>query len=142
MSATVTTDYGTAISCVSDVDLSGRLVTGRAVLSQALARRVQTPRFPAQGSLIDDKNYGYWVAGELGDDLTPGDIAVIASNIDAEFRKDERVVDSSTTATVGLDPVSGVQTLTTVSTITDGAGPFPLVLAISAVTTTILGDQG
>jgi len=133
---TTTTDYGTAIPCVQDIDLSGNLVTGRAVLSQALARRLLTPR----GRLIDDANYGYDVAGELGDDLGPNDVSVIAGNIDTEFRKDERVVDSSTVATLSV--VGGLQTLTTTSTITDGDGPFPLVLGISGVTVTILGDQG
>lgn len=125
-------DFGTAIPCVQDIDLSGRTVTGRTVLSEALARRLLTPR----GKLIDDANYGYWVAGELGDDIGQNDIAKIAGNIDVEFRKDQRVIDSTTTATVGL--VDGVQTLTTMSTVTSGAGPFSLVLSISQVTLTIL----
>lgn len=122
-------DFGTDWSCVMDLDPMGQMVTGRDVLSQALVRRITTPR----GRLLSNPNYGYDVTGEINDDLSTQEVGQIASNMDAEFMKDERVVSSSTSATLTSDGV-----LTTTTTITDGAGPFPLVLQISAVGISIL----
>jgi hypothetical protein len=121
-------NFGSDLSGSFDPDPMGQQVTGRLLLSQALVRRITTPR----GRLLDDPSYGYDVSGELGDDVAPNVAGRIAANIDAEFTKDERVVSSSTVATFN----SGV--LDTTTTVTDGAGPFKLVLAISGVTVAIL----
>jgi phage baseplate assembly protein W len=124
------TDYGTTLSCFPDIDPTGRLITGLQVLSEALARRITTPR----GRLLDDPNYGYDITSEVDDDVSPADVAEIAANMDAEFEKDERVVASVTTAV--FNPVTGI--LKTSTQITTGAGPFQLDLAVGAVTVAIL----
>jgi hypothetical protein len=121
-------NFGTDLYGVFDIDPMGATVSGRLLLSQALVRRITTPR----GRLLDDPNYGYDVAGELSDDVTDADIATIAATMDAEFLKDERIVSSSTTTTF----VNGV--LNTTTTLQDGTGPFSLVLAISSVTVSVL----
>jgi hypothetical protein len=121
-------DYGTDLSCVFDLDPMGAMVTGRTLLSQALIRRISTPR----GRLLDDPNYGFDVTDALGDDVTAADVAQIGSGMDSEFLKDERVVSSVTVVTFAR----GI--LNTTSTITDGTGPFSLVLSIDKVTGQIL----
>jgi hypothetical protein len=128
-----TTDYGSDMSLLMDLDPMGTVITGRLLLAQALIRRWTTPR----GRLLDDPNYGYAVTDELNDDLGPADINQIAANMDAEAIKDERVVSSQTT--VQFNPATGFLITTTI--IDDGSGPFPLVLQISDVTVTILSQQ-
>lgn len=123
-------NFGTDLSGITDLDPVLAEVSGLKMLGQALARRLITPR----GTLCDDPNYGYDVRGELNDDLAPADVGRIASSIDAELRKDERVADSATTATL---TAAGV--LTTVTVVTPSAGPsFRLVLGISTVTVSVL----
>jgi hypothetical protein len=128
-----TTNYGSDMSLLMDLDPMGTVVIGRLLLAQALIRRWTTPR----GRLLDDPNYGYAVTDELNDDLSPTDISDIADNMDAEAEKDERVVSSSTI--VQFNAVTGF--LITNTTIEDGGGPFQLVLQISDVTVTILSQN-
>lgn len=122
------TDHGLDLGGVEDCDENMTEVNGRLCLAEALARRVTTRR----GSLIDDPDYGTDVTAYLNDDLDIADIARIGSEVDAEFRKDERVIDSKTTVSL----LAGVLTIS--STVTDGAGPFALALAVTDVSTTIL----
>lgn len=128
-----TTNYGSDMSLLMDLDPMGTVVTGRLLLAQALIRRWTTPR----GRLLDDPNYGYAVTDELNDDLGPADINEIAANMDAEAIKDERVISSSTT--VQFNAVDG--NLITNTIVTDGGGPFKLVLSITDVTVTILSQS-
>jgi hypothetical protein len=128
-------NYGSDLSLLFDLDPMGAVVTGRLLLSQALVRRWTTPN----GRLIDDPHYGYSVVDEINDDLAPTDTAQIGSNMDAEAIKDERVSSCSTSVqlvTLG----DGTVALTTTSTVTDGAGPFTLVLQITQLTVTILSQ--
>jgi|SRR5215469_119880 len=120
--------FGITISCVSDIDPLGRLITGFQVLTEALLRRLSTPR----GRLLDDPDYGYDLTDEINDDLTTADIAAIAGRIDAELVKDPRVVSSTTSATF----INGI--LNTTSALVTSVGPFTLYLAVSAVTVTLL----
>lgn len=125
------TDYGTDIAMTADLrglDPAFGSVTGRRCLAEALVRRLQTP----PGRLIDDPDYGYDLIGEINDDLGPADAGRIAVEVTNEVQKDERVVSASTTASFAL----GV--LTVSIEITDGAGPFRLVLAVTAVSATVL----
>ena len=121
-------NYGTDLSCVTDLDPSGAEVSGRLLLGQAIARRLITPR----GRLIDDANYGFDLRQFIDDDLGPADIARIQSGIQTECQKDERVL--SAIATV----VYSAGTLLVTVQIQDGAGPFNLVLAVSSVTAALL----
>jgi hypothetical protein len=121
-------DFGHDLSCTTDLTSDMAEVDGTLQLGQALARRIITPR----GGLIDDPNYGYDVRGFLNDDVTSRTLAEVQAKMDAEFLKDERVLQSSTT----LSFTSGVLTTTTI--IQTANGPFTLVLAISDVTVAIL----
>lgn len=114
--------YGIDLSCVSDLTSDMQQVSGRIALAQACARRLQTPR----GGLIDDPNYGFDVVGEIDDDMSTADIARLGAQIDAELRKDERVLDSTTTATL---VAPGLLIINIV--LQDQAGPFRLVMSAS-----------
>ncbi len=127
---TVSPVYGHDLSCTTDLDPGMLEVDGVTCLSQALFRRIITPR----GTLIDDPNYGFDVTQYLNDDLAQSDLARIASQIDAEFLKDERVIRSSTTVTL---VASGV--LSIASVVNPSVGPaFQLVVTASQVTQQLL----
>lgn len=122
------TDYGTDLSCVADLDPNGTAVSGRLLLGQALARRLSTPR----GRLLEDANYGFDLRQFLDSDLAPVDYAAIRTGVEAECLKDERILSAQATVTL----TNNVLLVSVV--LQDGTGPFPLVLATTNVTTTLL----
>ena len=126
------TDFGTDLDLLTDLTINMRTISGRPALGQALARRLQTPR----GRLLKHPNYGFDLAGRINDDLTQAEIAAIASDVEAECLKDERVLACS------VSSVFAASTLTVVITVTDAAGPFALVLAVSAVNVTLVSGPG
>lgn len=111
-------------------------VTGRTNLQHALVRRLVTPR----GTLVDvaipstTANYGTDVLASANDDLDARGIAMLGASVDAECRKDERVVRAPCAASLA----SGVLTLPI--NVVDGNGPWKLVLAVSQVTLAILSQ--
>ncbi len=125
-------DFGTTLSCTFDLDPMGAVVSGLTALSQALVRRITTPR----GRLLTDPNYGYDVTGELNDDVTTQQVAAIGSAMDQEFLKDQRVFASLTTVTLASDG-----SLDTSSLIQSSLGPFSLVLSVSQVSVAIIQAQ-
>lgn len=120
-------DLGTDVGGFLDVDPEGKMVSGRRCLAEAAARRLITPR----GRLIDDPNYGTDVREYLNDDMGPADLALMFSAVIAECLKDERVVGADVTGTF----VNGAVTLNI--TLTDGDGPFSLVLSVSVTSVTV-----
>ena len=123
------TDFGTDFSCVADCADDFGLATGRTVVAQAIARRFMTPR----GRLIGDANYGFDLTGYVNDDLSSADLSRIASGCEAEAVKDERVISASVTVTLS---VAGLLLVTCV--LDTAAGPFTLVLSVTAVTVEVL----
>ncbi len=126
-------DFGTDLSCTSDLDPNAAEVNGTLGLAQALYRRLIT----ARGGLIDDPTYGFDVASMLDDAMTNRQIAVIASMIDSEMRKDQRVLTSKTSGTWTPGAGNAGKYVAT-SLITSAFGPFSLVISVSSVTTTLL----
>jgi hypothetical protein len=121
-------NYGHDLFCIQDLDPGMIEVDGRVCLAQAIARRLMTPR----GGLIDDTNYGYDLTAFINDDITASAIGRMQGQIVAECMKDQRVVGASASV------IYTAQQLIVTISITDGVGPFPLVLAVSAVTVQIL----
>ncbi len=119
------TDYGTELSCVNDIASDGRMVSGFAVVAEALVRRLQTPR----GRLIGDPNYGMDLRQYINADMSPRDIVGLRAAVSAECAKDDRVVAVKTLA--DLDD-QGVLTLTI--GIDLGKESFTLVVSASDVT--------
>lgn len=122
-------DLGSDLSCVFDCTPDMAEVSGRKCLAQAIARRYITPR----GRLIYDPNYGFDLTQFVNDDLAPVDIARLQSNAESEADKDERVLASKVTATLGSEGV-----LIVVVSLTDSSGPFTFVLSVNQVTVEIL----
>jgi hypothetical protein len=109
-------------------------VSGRACLTEALVRRLVTYR----GTLIDvlipstTADYGTTILDFVNDDMTPRDIAMAGASVDAELRKDERVIRSTTPASLAGE------ILMLPITVYDAAGPFKLVFAVSQASVQLL----
>lgn len=120
-------------STVTGARLPG-FVTGRANLSGAIIRRLTTTR----GQLVDvvtpstTANYGNDQTDNLNADMTTRELGIIAAGVDAELRKDERIITASTKCSGSSDA------LLEEITVTDSTGPFKLILAVTDVTTTLL----
>lgn len=127
-------DFGSDLSCVSDLTPSMLVVSGRRLVAEAIARRLQTPK----GGLLDDSNYGYDVTALLNADVAQGDLGRIAAGITAECQKDQRVLSAKVVCEfqpVGNKMTGGLKITIALLTL---AGPFTLVLAASQVTVSIL----
>jgi hypothetical protein len=130
-------DLGSDLSCVSDLNPHMGVVSGRRLLAEAIARRLQTPK----GALLDDPNYGYDLVGQLNADISQGDLGRIAAAITSECQKDQRVFSAAVTVVAATIPGAGNTSLlglkVTISLIT-GVGPFSLVIGVAGVTLTLL----
>ncbi len=122
-------DLGTDLSCVTDIDDAGTVVSGRTLLAQAVLRRWSTDR----GTLIGYPNYGFDLTQYINADMGDRDIASLQSGASAEALKDERVLSCDVAASFDRDGV-----LTVVGSLVDSDGPFELTAAISDVTITLL----
>lgn len=122
------TDYGIDISGTDDVDPTFALVSGNALLAQALYRRLTTPR----GGMFYDPNYGFDVRLLLNMSLSDVGLAAIVGMIEGECEKEERVY----TARCFLDRTPGAATLNI--NVQTQLGPFALTLAVSEVTVELL----
>lgn len=112
-----------------DLSMPSYMATGNQCVAEAILRRWSTTR----GQLIDDPNYGFNVMDLVSDDLGPGDIAQAKQQLAQEAGKDERVK----SATVDLVLTAGGD-LNITGFITTAAGPFKLVVAVSAVSVSLL----
>lgn len=119
-------DLGSDIAGLDDIDPTMPTVEGRRCLIQSIARRLITPR----GGLWYDPDYGYDLRQYLsGITVSAG---AIASGVEAEAEKDERVEQASASV------VFSGRVLTVRLAISDSQGPFSFSLAIDQVTATIL----
>lgn len=119
-----TVDFGADTSCTDELR-PGRVVAGVDLVSDAIYRRLTTPR----GRLIDDPDYGLDVRAFLGSALTPRELAGIPGTIRGEIKKDPRVDVCAvrvTRETAGL----GTEMLRIEITCTTAIGPFTSVLLV------------
>lgn len=124
-------DFGTALSCVSDVASDARVVSGFRVVAEAIARRWSTPR----GRLIGFPNYGFDLTQYINADMSPRDVAGLRAGAAAEAEKDERV--DRCIVTAELDTTTGVMTVTGEVHTTQGP-TFTLVVKATNVTVELL----
>lgn len=120
-------DLGTDIL---DLSPTFTTVSGLANLGQALLNRLQTPR----GGLFYDQNYGTDVRAYLNDALTAQRVSKLASDVQSECLKDERVQ----TCTAGVQFVSATKTLNITITGSTSGGPFVFVLAVTNLSVSLL----
>lgn len=116
----------------NDLDVGMRETGGNLVLAQWAVRCLQTP----QGQLLDDPQYGYdltqWVNSDV--DITNPQLAQIKSGIVKALLRDERILDVQVPSIVlGPDNILAITII-----LTPSAGPFTLVLAVSATTVQLL----
>lgn len=123
-------DFGTALSCVSDIASDARTVSGFLVVGQAIARRWSTPR----GRLIGFPNYGFDLTQYVNADMSPRDVAGMRAGAAAEAEKDERV--DRCVVTAKLDTSTGEMTVT--GQVDTAQGPFTLVVKASSVTVELI----
>jgi phage baseplate assembly protein W len=124
-------DLGTDVDARSGVPLRWSLVSGRANLANALARRFIT----ARGSLPDDPEYGADLRDYLSSGLTPAGLSQLRGTIVAQAAAEKRIqsVDS-----VDFAFNQSSSALAVALGLSDAQGPFDLILAITAVTVDIL----
>lgn len=142
---------GRDLAGVTDLTAPMLESTGRQCLVECLARGLMTPR----GSVIYDRNWGEDLTALVNADLSPEELPQIQARTVAQFRKDERVinatalaqfvapsqVDAATRGKVANPTPVPVGVLVITASITDGQGPFQLVLSVSEVTVAILRVQ-
>jgi len=132
VSSNLGTDINTPITNgVPDLDPMFTLVSGRTALVQALARRLTTKHGMLEW-IGDDPEYGHDVREYLGEDVGPRAEFVIASRVQAECLKDERVRAAQVTPTLTAGRLS------LAVRITDAEGPFRFTLAVSDVSVELL----
>ena len=130
------TDFGKDITCTDSLK-TGSYSTGVRLVAEAIYRRLITRRGELLGG-EEEREYGMRVADYLGADTSPGELAKVEGLIRQEILKDARV--QSVDVTIAEVEGSGTETEWTVNV--DGftaLGPFELVLAVSAVTTELVG---
>jgi hypothetical protein len=125
----VDTAFGVDLGGVLDVESTLVLRMDRQALSEALLRRLTTPR----GSLFYDFDYGFDLRQFLSAPAPqPG---YLEMQVRTEVEKDERVE--------GVDVQSSFvgETLTVQLTVTDGDGPFNLTLEVTQLTVEFLVEN-
>lgn len=127
------TDFGQDVSCLNDLDPSLSLVNGTQLLGQDLLHRLTT----ARGSLQYDLDYGYDTRTLLNASITPQFLTASQGYIQAECLKDQRVQQCAAALVFTFNN----SRLTIAINITTAAGPFALVLSVSAVTAQLISFQ-
>lgn len=105
------------------------MASGLQCVAEAVLRRWGT----SPGELIDDPTYGYNLTDLVGADLSPADLSYAQQQAAAQAQLDERVLQCTVTITL---TVAGL--LTVVANVVTAAGPFKMVVSVSAVTTQLL----
>ena len=123
------TDYGVDVACSTDIDVYFTLASGVKAVSDAIARRLQTPR----GGLIDDSSYGYDLRQLVNTPLTNTFEFEARTEIEAQCLLDERVDAVEVTITQEAETLEVVLFLTLVQN-----EEFSLVLSVDQVSVTVL----
>lgn len=134
------TGFGTDTWCSPDAGMvTGRFARGRALVSQAIARRLSTPR----GSLLggpEEEVYGFDLAGLIGTEATRPRIAALPGRIRAELLKDDRIVDAEVKVFAETEAAALVSLRIEMSvSLADESRSFPLTLAVTDVGLSIVG---
>lgn len=127
-----TPDYGTAVDLRDDVPGGRwRFVSGHQNLANAVYRRVTTDR----GALKRHPDFGRNLRDVVGDAASTATLRAEERAFAREVEKDERVARCAVT----FDFNSATETLTATFAVQPvGSGSFTLVLAVTAVSVTVL----
>lgn len=129
----MSTDYGFDINTPGCLDLDPAFasIAGTDAVLQAAVRGLST----AQGSLPDAPEWGYDLRAHLNDHETSP--RLIASAVETQVLRDERVRRAS--ATVTVDAATGALAVSLVLVLAEGT--FRLVLAVTAVSVELLAAE-
>ncbi len=127
--------YGSDTWCTDSL-VTGRLVSGRTLVAQALYRRLITPR----GMLADDDTYGLDLAGYVGAVGTTVALAALPSLVRAELLKDDRVSDVAVTSAISTERSGLVSIALEIGVVlTDESEQFSLTVGVSSAGAALLG---
>lgn len=130
--------YGTDIWCVNGLQ-TGRFARGRALVAQALYRRLITPRGTLRGG-PEEENYGIDLAGYCGQIGYANAIAAIPAVVRGELSKDDRVSEVSCEAASSTDSTGMISLVLTITVrLVDEDETFDLTIGVSDVTVSLLG---
>ena len=115
-------DYGTDLSCTSDIDPMMAVVSGSDMMAQVCVRRL----FCRKGMLLSDPLYGIDVRDFLNSKITATDLTRIQALCRAELQRDERIFSAAVTASYSTD----TKVLTLDIKGIGATGPFALVLSV------------
>ena len=102
-------------------------ITGRELLVADLCWRLRTP----EGTLFTDRSYGYALAQYLNDSLDAARLPAIATRIQLEFLKDDRVRQAN--AACELEHIDATKRrLRVTCDVTDADGPFRFIVAVTS----------
>jgi len=121
-------DYGSDVSTLPTLDPLLGPLTGPAVVGQAVARRLRTPR----GQLTFHPDYGLDLRQYVNGSLLPGALPALRAAIEQEALKDERVADAVAT----VEYLAASQSIRVSLQLLTSQGPFLLVLNVSALDVT------
>ena len=105
----MTTGLGVEMYCL-DRMRTGKYVSGRGALAQAIYRRLTTPRGTLRGG-DEEQAYGIDLPGFVGDTATTIAVAALPGIIRGELLKDDRILDVVATVTAD-EPSNGQVSLT------------------------------
>lgn len=117
-------DYGTDVSCTTDIDPSLRLVSGSELMREVIVRRLTCRK----GSLLSDPLYGIDIRDFLNSRIDSKALTRIQSLVTGELQNDERIL--SVTSEASFNTAS--KTLTLQMQGTGASGPFDLTITAGA----------
>lgn len=132
--------YGADTSCGAGGYRSGVIVRGRKLLTEAIFRRLTTPRgtlnaTPEEGAYGEDISA---LVGSVGGEIVE---RILPSRISAELAKDDRITSTDVTVTRSVQADEEHFLVEIDVTPADGSGVFPLTIAVDQVgAKLILGD--
>ncbi len=117
-------DYGSDLSCATDITADAKELTGDdpLIVAESDVRRLTTDR----GTLIDDPDFGWNLEQLIQKPMTPAEVATIAGQVRGELVKDDRheTLNVWTTGQTTSNLIVHVRGTT-------AKGPFRLVMAIT-----------
>ena len=133
------TNYGRDVSCTTSRK-TGRFSSGTRLVAEACFRRLITPRGMLRGG-EDEQDYGLDITELFGSSVSRAERAAIPGRIQNELLKDPRVESVEAIVSETLLPGGAIAwEISITGTATEG--PFDLQLAVSGVTTQLLGLSG
>lgn len=132
--------YGIDTSCGERGYLSGRLVRGRELVQQAILRRLTTPR----GTLCstdEEAAYGIDVTAFVGSSANSPKIRALPSMIEAELKKDDRILSVSATVETGRDGEMDFIDISLDILLDDEESVFPLTIRVDRLTASIISGS-